>query len=132
MCQFCQTVLEKRAQQKYCSNKCQADKRYSDFKNIWLDSQLKILTVNVSRHIRRYLTEEYGEECSECGWHKRHSITGKVPLEVDHIDGDSRNHELSNVRLICPNCHSLTESFRNLNKGNGRTWRKNTYVKKNK
>ncbi len=54
---------------------------------------------------------------------KKNPVTGKVPLEIDHIDGDSENNKEENLRLICPNCHSLTPSFRNLNKGKGRAWR---------
>ncbi|MGV8961879.1 MAG: HNH endonuclease signature motif containing protein [Candidatus Saccharimonadaceae bacterium] len=38
---------------------------------------------------------------------------------MDHIDGDSQNNTEINLRLICPNCHSLTESYRGANKGKG-------------
>jgi len=36
--------------------------------------------------------------------------------ELDHIDGDSSNHLLSNLRMLCPNCHSQTETFRSKNR----------------
>lgn len=60
---------------------------------------------------------------SVCGWNKINPVTKVVPLEIDHIDGNSENNKEENLRLICPNCHSLTSSFRNLNKGKGRGWR---------
>lgn len=125
-CLVCKTVLTQRSQQKYCSNQCQADGRYESFKNSWLVEQKAVVTLNISRHIKRYLVERSDEKCSVCKWNKRHPITNKVPLEVDHIDGDSENNNLKNLRLLCPNCHSLTPFFRNLNKGNGRAWRRNT------
>lgn len=50
------------------------------------------------------------EKCAECGippeWNGK-----PLTLELDHIDGDNRNNELSNLRLLCPNCHSQTETF---------------------
>lgn len=41
-----------------------------------------------------------------------------LSLQLDHIDGDKTNNELSNLRIICPNCHSQTETF--CGKNNGR------------
>lgn len=47
--------------------------------------------------------------------------TGKIPLEVNHIDGNAKNNIEENLELLCPNCHSLTHNFRNLNKKSART-----------
>ncbi|MPY62009.1 HNH endonuclease signature motif containing protein [Streptomyces spongiae] len=43
-----------------------------------------------------------------------------LPLEVDHVDGNWRNNRLENLRLLCPNCHSTTDSYRGRNKGRAR------------
>lgn len=84
---------------------------------------------NISEHIKRYLVNKFGAKCSLCGWDSRHTITGKVPLEIDHINGNAGDNKEENLRLICPNCHSLSSTFRNLNKGKGRSWRKDKYIK---
>lgn len=80
----------------------------------------KYKSVNPNKVIRKYLVLKYGEQCSRCGWNQRHDLTNRVPIEVEHIDGNWQNNDLSNLTLLCPNCHSLTHSFRGLNRGKGR------------
>jgi 5-methylcytosine-specific restriction endonuclease McrA len=77
--------------------------------------------------MKKYLIEKYGEKCMECGWDEKHPITGNVPIELEHIDGNSKNNELKNLKLLCPNCHSLTPTYKALNKGNGRHNRMKRY-----
>ena len=50
--------------------------------------------------------------------------TNTIPLEIDHIDGNCENSYEHNWDLLCPNCHSLTQTYRGANRGNGRniTW----------
>jgi Zn finger protein HypA/HybF involved in hydrogenase expression len=112
---------------KYCSNKCQQTYQHQEYIKKWkhglVSGNRGIVAKNISGHIKRYLAELYGEECSLCGWSKKNLKTGKVPLEIDHIDGNADNNIEENLRLICPNCHSLSSNFRNLNKGKGRSWR---------
>ena len=38
-----------------------------------------------------------------------------IPLEVHHVDGDKTNNELSNLQILCPNCHALTSTYRGRN-----------------
>ena len=54
--------------------------------------------------------------CEECGWAKT-SPDGRLPLELDHINGDSRDNRLANLRILCPNCHSLKPTHRGRNSG---------------
>lgn len=72
------------------------------------------------RLYKKYLIEVRGECCEVCGWAEVHSTTGKVPIEMHHVDGDSNNNLLENLQLLCPNHHSLTKTYKALNLGNGR------------
>lgn len=126
LCQSCNQEL-RQLRNKFCSNKCQGNYQYKIYIQSWKQDKVNglrgIKTQVISKHITRYYIEKYRETCFICGWKKIHPSTGKVPLEIDHIDGNSQNNREENLRLICPNCHSLTPNFRNLNKGKGRSWR---------
>lgn len=123
----------KRPFYKYCSNKCQFTYRYQEYIKKWkaglVNGNRGIISKNISGHIRRYLAEKFGEKCFLCNWNKINPKTKRVPLEVDHINGNADDNNENNLRLICPNCHSLSSNFRNLNKGKGRSWRMTKYLK---
>ncbi len=55
-------------------------------------------------------------KCEECGWAKQ-SEDGRIPIEIDHINGDHSDNRLKNLRILCPNCHSLKLTHRGRNKG---------------
>jgi len=78
----------------------------------------------LSRTVRLYLIKEAGYRGSQCGWGRINIVTGKSPLEVDHIDGDCYNNVPKNLRVLCPNCHSLTSNYKALNKNSKRKYRK--------
>ena len=52
----------------------------------------------------------------------------KIVFELEHKDGNSENNQPENLCLICPNCHSQTDTYKNRNKGNGRFKRRQRYA----
>ena len=122
MCDFCGKPLIHG--KKYCSIACQQNLLHKQKVEKWLSGELEIsVSRSSSKTIARYLRDTFGEKCSLCGWDKVNPVTGRVPVEVDHIDGNANNNSPSNVRLLCPNCHSLTPTYRGLNRGKGRQGR---------
>jgi hypothetical protein len=120
LCKNCQTPV-KRFRDIYCDSTCQHEDYYNLYIQQWISGAVSGTIVGgVSGYIKRYLLKAFGERCSLCGWDERNPVTMKVPLEIDHIDGNYQNSALENLRLICPNCHALTPTFRGLNRGKGR------------
>ena len=66
---------------------------------------------NISRLKSRLIKEKLIEyKCAKCG------NTGEwqgepLSLQLDHINGNNKDHRLKNLRLLCPNCHSQTETY---------------------
>jgi hypothetical protein len=125
-CQRCGGPLSNPTRaRKYCTSQCYALARYETKVALWLeDPSLGGDWWGVNGFVRRWLGEQQGECCWICGWSEVNPATGRVPVQVDHIDGDPYNQACDNLRLLCPNCHSLTSTFGNLNRGNGRIERR--------
>lgn len=107
----------------YCSNACQMAKQYRDYIERWLKGEelgYGGKTADLSHHIYKYLHEQRGTACQECGWDKKHPVDGRTLTEVDHVDGDAHNCVESNLKILCPNCHSMTPTFRARNTGSKR------------
>ena len=74
-------------------------------------------------YVERHKVLDY--KCIKCGcdgnWQD-----GVISLEIDHIDGDNSNNEISNLRYLCPNCHALTDTYRGRNIAQKRVRRDST------
>lgn len=70
------------------------------------------------RTIRIFLLEKANYKCSSCGFNTPHPDDNSSILEIDHIDGDSTNNIEENLRVVCPNCHALSSTYRGRNVGN--------------
>lgn len=108
---------------RYCSTRCQADKRYELKIQNYLEGREKGWTGKTRQlcvWLRRYIFEQRGVSCCKCHWNMKHPDDGKVLTEINHIDGDAENCKLSNLEVLCPNCHSMTSNYRARNKSSKR------------
>lgn len=121
-CKNCGGILNSK-QKLYCSTKCQRDLEYKDWIIRWKNGEESGIAgkYGISNHLKRYLFEKYNNKCCKCGWNKINLSTSNCPLEIDHIDGNYKNNIESNLQLLCPNCHSLTSTYKGANIGKGRT-----------
>lgn len=117
-CLNCSTVLTGRAK-KFCGRgDCQGELRRKTLKsNFWAGTLTKPIDRDTARE---FLAEERGYKCEIEGCGVSEWMGKPITLHVDHINGDAANDHPSNLRLICPNCHSQTEFFGGRNKGRGR------------
>lgn len=106
----------------WCSKDCQTIFRREEKIKLWLEGKHNGMRGKTSTAywIKYYLKKERGNKCEQCGWGEENKHTNLVPIELDHIDGDFTNNAIKNLRLLCPNCHSLTESYKGGNKNKGR------------
>ena len=122
LCLNCGSVTKHK---KYCSHQCKIE--YKTKQN-----ELLVNEGNCSnpRILRKFLLNLHGNKCSLCDTEKWCGVD--VPLVLDHIDGDSSNNQLKNLRMICHNCDALLPTFAGRNKGKnkGRKNRRMFYKRK--
>lgn len=121
-CRYCEKDCSHRYGNKaniYCSTMCQQNWQ---FENITLKRFFEG-KINNRPTIRRCLEKIRGYKCEVPDCLITHWLGKSITLQVDHINGNAGDNMPENVRLICPNCHSQTESYAGGNKGNGRAFR---------
>ena len=124
ICQHCNKEYQS-ANPKFCSHKCATDnvakKSMEQYITTWTAAPQSSLP-------KKHIIATKGYKCEVCGisdWQGK-----PISLQLDHIDGNADNNHEDNLRLLCPNCHSQTDTFGAKNKGNGRLYRRE-YRKKN-
>lgn len=80
-----------------------------------LKAYLKKGTTIQSFKLRKRLLREgiFEHLCSQCG--RRTWLGQDIPLELDHINGNPEDNRLENLRMLCPNCHAQTPTYRGRN-----------------
>jgi len=112
LCRVCGKLLS-RGNKRYCSKKCQL-----------IGKELLLEQGNYKSYdiIKKHLLKTRPYQCEECllsEWKGN-----PIPLELHHIDGNSENNKKENLKLLCPNCHFFTPTYRSKNIGHGRVRRR--------
>lgn len=121
-CKFCNTELSSKSKI-YCNHTCQMDSQFNEYIKSWKEGNelgYKGKTKALANPVRRYMLIKNNNTCQQCGWSVLHPVDNKPLVEVDHIDGDAANCKEENLRVLCPNCHSMTPTFRARNKSSSR------------
>lgn len=114
-CKLCGTLTFQR--NTYCSTTCFNKSKYLDNVKKLLNGDFanSKLNTDATSWVRRYLTESKGLFCESCGI--KDIYNGKpLLLEIDHINGRCYNNVITNLRFLCPNCHSQTSNYKAKNK----------------
>lgn len=80
--------------------------------SVYLNNQLPIKSHKLkTRLIREGIFKHKCYGCGKSRWQGH-----PIPIELDHINGDHKDNSLCNLRILCPNCHALTPTYRGKNK----------------
>jgi hypothetical protein len=91
------------------------DKWRKNIKQSWLDKYNATPFEDLGmENRRRRVFEEQNYCCNKCGTDYWQGV--KIPLELEHKDGNNQNNSRDNLEGLCPNCHSITDTWRGRNK----------------
>lgn len=119
---FCLNCGNQTYNKKFCNNTCCWEYKNRLTLEKWKKGEDNGTTGfgEIKKVVRKYILDKFNHACVECGWSKINPKSGKVPVQIEHKDGNFLNNKEENLTVLCPNCHSLTSTYMALNRGNGR------------
>ncbi len=93
----------------YCSGTCQMKDQKQQKLNEWLDGTYINKNGKFPDVAKEYVFEQQGNKCGICGiteWNGK-----EIKFQADHIDGNPANNLPNNLQMICPNCHTQTDTW---------------------
>jgi hypothetical protein len=117
---------------KYCDTKCMSEYKHKNNYKHFKEHPEEFNRANYSpRMFKKDILEEQNGVCAICGctteWNGK-----PLTFVLDHIDGHASNNSRENLRLICPNCDSQTDTFKSKNKNGDRHYYRYHKTKKNR
>lgn len=123
-CEYCSAATSRR--NRFCNNTCFANHRAKEFGEKWEKeggsalSKSSQVTGSIVGTARRFIFLKYDSKCASCGWTHDFGDGSLAPLECAHIDNNYKNNDVSNIRLLCPNCHAIATRLFPVPTGTGR------------
>ena len=75
----------------------------------YFNNEISITSYKLKNRILKENLKPY--KCEICGlsrWNNQ-----KIPLELHHVNGNNKDNSFENLQFLCPNCHALTDNYRN-------------------
>ena len=115
-CLNCGCELLNKDSKNFCSPRCTGDYKHKKSYDDFLNNNEKYCKDNYTpKSYKDFFMKEQNNKCVICGcepfWNNKTLV-----FVIDHIDGDASNNTRKNLRMICPNCDSQTETFKSKNK----------------
>lgn len=111
--------------QKFCSIDCQKTSKRKFAVEAWLKGDFTLITIQGEKNkgillkffidwfkeSKDYTCEGILSNGSKCNFREFHPVDNKPGIQIDHIDGDKKNQNKDNLRVLCPNCHWRTKTW---------------------